>query len=191
MPDKAVAKISGSKSGNSKPQMSHRILTKKHVHAATLQAQGKTAKEICISVGITPKQLETMRLRKIYHDEVERQVTIFRNRVTGSILGQKDKRNALRETLAKRLMYVASKRAKLADEDPELEAQGGKAGLVIRKPVGRGNKVVYEVDDTMVGRFQSLMNDVAKENGEMGAGRDANQGVVVIVNLNKEEQSWL
>jgi len=203
MPSKALAPSTPGKIGKKKhaPQLTHKRLTKKHVHAATLQAAGKlTASEVCAAVGITRAQLEVMRKAPVYIEELARQVSIFRNRVDGSILGQKTKRNEFREKLVKKLAHIVTKRAQNADKG--LVAAGGATGLVIKKPngrpyvTGRGKNAkleapfVYEVDHPTVERFQSLMNDIAKENGEMGSGSNA-PGVQVTVVLTQEDQAWL
>lgn len=186
MAGKAVASSKAGPSGKKyAPRLSTRKLTRKHVHAATLQAEGKlTVPEICKAVGITHNQLEKMRTSQLYRDEVDRQVTIFRNRLDGSILGQKTQRNVFREKLVKKLVHIVTKRAQNCDT--VLEQYGGRTGLIVKKPVGRG-RTALEVDHPTIERFQSLMNDIAKENGEMGAG-NANVGVAVTIVLSQEDQ---
>lgn len=177
-----------------KPQLNHRTLTTKHIHAALLQAEGRLGlNELCAKVGISMAQFARMRTMPIYMEEVERQTTIFRNRVDGSMLGQKSKRNEFREKLVKKIVHVVNKRAAKALVEKDLEEEGGKSGLVLRQRVYQkgGVDTRYVIDHGTVDRLQSLMNDIAKENGEMGAGAKEATGVTVNISFDNDDQDWL
>lgn len=177
-----------------KPQMSHKRLSSKHIHAALLQAEGRLGvQQLCDKVGISAYQYAIMRTKEFYNAEVERQVSIFRNRVDGSMLGQKAKRNEFREKLVKKIVHVVNKRAAKALVEKDLEEEGGKSGLVLRQRVYQkgGVDTRYVIDHGTVDRLQSLMNDIAKENGEMGAGAKEATGVTVNISFDNDDQDWL
>lgn len=195
MPGKALAKQKPGKIvKKNSPSLSSRRLSKKHVHAATLEAQGKlTRKELCKVVGITGSQLERMRLSKIYKEELERQLTIFRHYVDGSLLGQKAKRIRRAEEDYEALLKIREYRAKQALKDPQLAAAGGETGLVLRKPIklrGEKKEYLYEVDHETLNQQQAIRKEVGVELGEIGSGSQT-QVTQVVVNFTKEEEGWL
>jgi hypothetical protein len=192
MPSKAV-----NKKELSKPKtkwLSHRSLGPKHIKAAVLEATGKTNAEIMQLVDITIGQLAAMRRMEKYQVELKRQIDIYSAKVAGGILGSQINRLKIRDKLYQNLQHIRKQRKKLAEDDPELEAQGGLTGLVVAEPLlsaGRKLGTKYSIDHETIDQIKSLANETAKDLGQLGGDKNGNTAVQVNITFTQEDQAWL
>ena len=167
-------------------------MTKTHYYCAMLEATGTDKNEICKRAAISLYQFEKMRRMEKYRAELAKQVGIVNAKMQSSILGEQRRRLAIRDELYNSLEVIRDKRRERVNVDPLLVAAGGETGLIVREVSydRRGQEIVqYKVDHPTIDQIKSLMNETAKDLGQMGGKGDT--GVSVTINLTTDDQGWL
>lgn len=167
-------------------------LNKPMIHAALLEASGSSMKEICDRVGISKYQLNRMRRMDFYKDEVAKQINIVTAKMSAGILSDQKRRLVIRDELYESMEVIRDRRKELSAKDPLLKEHGGETGLVLKHIMfdRQGNKIEqFEVDHGTVDQIKSLMNETAKDLGQMGG--DKGSGVSITINLTHEDQALL
>jgi hypothetical protein len=145
-----------------------RKLTGRMERAAVLVAEDHLFDEaIAAKVGVTRRTLAGWKQQPLFAARVQVVTGELADRARYRGIARRERRLAVLQETHNKLLQVIEERS----ADPDLaDAAGGKTGLIVRKPVVFGAKVVgfeYAVDVPTIKQLQSLQEQAAKELGQI------------------------
>lgn len=200
----------GSSNGNSSPvpgpahpqanreftSRSAPYLTRRQILAATALADDMTPTKVCEKYDIKERTLFNWRKLPLFDQEVTRLREAKDKAIERAWLGRRSKRIELVEQGVKATLVVQQARQRLAESDPELLAQGGSSGLVIRTGTHAIERVIqkadgtqevvkfsmpkFEFDYSMLSERRAAIRQIAEEVGDLKGDAGVNVGTLIL-----------